>query len=190
VEFSSYGSRACEPGPANSTTTHRLRLGGPDSGHSKRSLRSIPAPTLNRSTVHRFLCASFLVSNCRRQTDSLRGLRAAALAALRFSFVRGCAPRNRRTQAAPISACPSGEGLSVPLSRPVAPATMLGLASLALRVWTSATGRTLHSGPFAWETRQRDPASRLVMFSSPFCGVHNLSPSPACCHRGAGRGSS
>jgi len=51
---------------------------------------------------------------------------------------------------------PQPESPSVPLSRPFAPAAMLGLAALALRVWTSANGRPLHSRPF----RLRDKTSR------------------------------
>ncbi len=48
------------------------------------------------------------------------------------------------------------ESLFVPLTRPFAPATMLGLAPLALRVWASTNGRTLQSGLF----RLRDKTSR------------------------------
>jgi hypothetical protein len=51
---------------------------------------------------------------------------------------------------------PPPENLSVPLPRSFAPATMLGLAPLALRVWASTNGRPLHSGPF----RLRDKKSR------------------------------
>jgi hypothetical protein len=48
------------------------------------------------------------------------------------------------------------ENPSVPLSRPFAPATMLGLATLALCVWAYANGQPLHSGPFSL----RDKTSR------------------------------
>ena len=51
---------------------------------------------------------------------------------------------------------PQPETPSAPLARPLAPATMLGLATLALRVWAYAHGRPLHSGPF----RLRDKKSR------------------------------
>src|ERR1039457_3361639 len=51
---------------------------------------------------------------------------------------------------------PQPEYPSIPLSRPLAPATMLGLAPLALRVSASTNGRPLHSGPF----RLRDKKSR------------------------------
>ena len=40
---------------------------------------------------------------------------------------------------------PQPENPSVSLTRPFAPATMLGLAPLALRVWAYANGRPLHS---------------------------------------------
>jgi len=72
-------------------------------------------------------------------------------------FCSGFAPQNRRTHAAPVSSLSlSLESLSVPLTRPFAPATMLGLAPLALRVWASTNGRPLNSGPF----RLRDKKSR------------------------------
>jgi hypothetical protein len=57
---------------------------------------------------------------------------------------------------------PQPENPTAPLSRPFAPATMLGLAPLALRVWVSANGRPLHSGPFQAERQViAAPAFRL-----------------------------
>ena len=69
------------------------------------------------------------------------------------------------------------ESLSIPLTRPFAPATMLGLATLALRVWASSNGRPLHSGPFILRDKKSRPPrvrfvcprrARLRAFDSPF----------------------
>jgi hypothetical protein len=46
---------------------------------------------------------------------------------------------------------------------------MLSLDSLALRVWTSTTGRKLHASLFAERQDYAILAPRLVMFSSPSC---------------------
>jgi hypothetical protein len=54
---------------------------------------------------------------------------------------------------------PQPENPSVPLTRPFAPATMVGLAPLALRVWAYANGRPLHSGPF--RPREQGPPLRV-----------------------------
>jgi len=75
----------------------------------------------------------------------------------RFSFIRGWAstkpPHSGRRA---FQLVPQPENPFVSLSPPFAPATMLGLAALALRVWTSANGRPLHSR----RCRLRDEPSR------------------------------
>ena len=56
------------------------------------------------------------------------------------------------------------ENPSAPLSRPFAPAAMLGLAPFALRVWAYANGRPLHSGPFSLRDKTSRPP-RVPLFA-------------------------
>jgi hypothetical protein len=57
------------------------------------------------------------------------------------------------------------------LTRPFAPATMLGLAPLALRVWASTNGRPLHSGPFSLRDKEsRPPRPHFISPLSPALG--------------------
>jgi hypothetical protein len=96
-------------------------------------------------------------------------------------------PHSCRPRFEPV---PQPESRSIPLTRPFAPATMLGLAAFALRVWASSNGRPLHSAAF----RLRDKGSRprapfgdvfksLVCQRSQPLALHE----PACA-QGAGRG--
>ena len=64
---------------------------------------------------------------------------------------------------------PPPENPSVPLSRPYAPGTVLGLAMLALRVWAYANGRPLHSRAFPAERQDIAP---------PACPLFSPSPRP------------
>jgi hypothetical protein len=111
---------------------------------------------VNPSTGWLFHCAPLLVLNWRRHAFP-RILRAAAFAPT--SLPASLSLRSAK----PPHSCRPGfelvsqpESLSVLLTRPFAPATMLGLAPLALRVWAYANGRPLHSGPF----KLRDKTSR------------------------------
>ena len=65
------------------------------------------------------------------------------------------------------------ENRCVPLTRPHAPATMLGIATLALRVWASATGRPLHFAAFIL----RDKDSRPIFIAASDCDF----AAPATC---------
>jgi hypothetical protein len=61
---------------------------------------------------------------------------------------------------------------------------MLGLVSRAARLGLLKWATAPLPCPSVREARFRDPATPLVMFSSPICLVHSLSPSPACFQRG------
>jgi hypothetical protein len=132
-------------------------------------LRSIPVPPVNRSTGWLFHCASFHRLELSETGCSPRPESGGFCSRLRFSFVRGWASTK------PPHSCRPGfelvtqpESLSVPLTRPFAPATMLGLAALALRVWASSNGRPLHSGPFRLrDKRSRPPRARFLYPISP-----------------------
>ena len=123
---------------------------------------------MNRSTGRLFHCAPFhrLESS---ETGIPRVLRAAVLLRLHFSFVRGWASAKPPHSCRPrFELVTQPEGLSVPLTRPFAPATMLGLAALALRVWASSNGRPLHSGPFILRDKTSRPrVPGLFIPSSP-----------------------
>ena len=112
---------------------------------------------MNRSTGWLFHCAPFhrLESSetgvpWRGESGSFRKVPSAGRPRIR-AFPK--LPHSPRPQ---LQLVPQPENPSAPLSRPFAPVTMLGLAALALRVWASANGRPLHSGPF----RLRDKTSR------------------------------
>ena len=78
----------------------------------------------------------------------------------------GCAPQNPPHSGRPrFQLVTQPENPSVSLTRPFAPATMLGLAPLALRVWAYANGRPLHSGPS--RLRDKKPRPRVPPFFAP-----------------------
>ena len=131
-------------------------------------LRSIAAPPVNRSTGWRFHFAPL-----RRPESSETGF---APRPESGGFCSGFAPPflSLRSAKPPHSGHPGfelvtqPESLSVPLTRPFAPATMLGLAALALCVWASSNGRPLHSGPFRLRDKgSRPPRSRFLYPLSP-----------------------
>jgi hypothetical protein len=147
--------------------------------HSSADIEPLHYPTLALRFLPRF--------KLRKVNGFPRGLRAADFADLRFSFVRGCAPRNHRTQAAPNSSL-SLKGKDPPF-RFLARSIRLRCSVLLRSLCASGPlqpGERYTPGLSPERQESAAPRPRLVTFSNPLCHVPNLSPSPACFHRGPG----